>query len=177
LMKYVCFLRGINVGGRTIRMDNLREVFQSLGFSNITTLLTSGNVIFSSKESNTEVLTKEIELSLNRAFDSDISVVIRTFEYIQELVESEPFKTITAQSGMRLHVTFLKEKTKKTLTVPFEPPQKDFGIVSATSNEVFVAVTADGKTTDAMTFLDKKFGKTVTTRNWNTVKKISALKK
>jgi uncharacterized protein (DUF1697 family) len=175
LTKYVCFLRGINVGGRIIRMEILKEVFVSLGFRDAKTLLASGNVIFSSKETDVVILTKEIELALKRAFDMEIGVVIRTIEYIQELVKSDPFKTAEQELGTRLNVTFFKEKTKKTLTVPYESPQKDYRIVSATSDEVFMAVKAEGKTTDAMTFLDKQFGKGLTTRNWNTIKKISLL--
>jgi uncharacterized protein (DUF1697 family) len=156
-------------------MENLREVFVSLGFRDAKTLLASGNVIFSSNETNVDLLAKEIELALKRAFDMDISVVIRTIEYLQELVTSDPFKSVKKEPGMRLHVTFLKEKSNKTLTIPYESPQKDYGIVSATTDEIFVAVTAEGKTTDAMTFLDKQFGKGLTTRNWNTVVKISML--
>jgi uncharacterized protein (DUF1697 family) len=175
LTKYVCFLRGINVGGKTVRMENLKEVFVSLGFVDAKTLLASGNVIFSSKEEIVAVLIKEIELALNRAFDMDISVVLRTVDYIQELVKSDPFKNIPNEPGMRLHVTFLKEKTKKSLVIPYESPKKDYGIVCATNDEIFVVVKTEGKTTDAMTFLDKQFGKNVTTRSWNTVVKISML--
>lgn len=157
-------------------MENLREVFVSLGFGDVSTLLTSGNVIFSSKESNTEKLAKEIELALKRAFDTDISVAIRTVDYVQQLVKTDPFKNVKKVQGQRLHVTFLKEQSKKVFTVPYESPNKDYGIVSATSDEVFLVVNPEGKTTDAMTFLDKEFGKAVTTRTWNTVTKISMVK-
>jgi uncharacterized protein (DUF1697 family) len=156
-------------------MENLKEVFVSLGFRDAKTFLASGNVIFSANETSDALLTKEIELALKRAFAMDIIVVIRTIEYLQELVKSEPFKTVKEEQGLRKHVTFLKEKNKKTLTIPYESPKKDYCIVSATNDEVFVAVGPEGKTTDLMTFLDKQFGKSVTTRNWNTVRKIAVL--
>ncbi|MBA3354552.1 MAG: DUF1697 domain-containing protein [Pyrinomonadaceae bacterium] len=46
--KYVAFLRAINVGGHIVKMDHLRQLFEALGFSNVDTFITSGNVIFDS---------------------------------------------------------------------------------------------------------------------------------
>jgi uncharacterized protein (DUF1697 family) len=175
LTRYVSFLRGINVGGKTVKMDKLKSVFESLGFTDVKTLLASGNVIFLSEETDAKILNKKIEAALHEAWGFDISVTNRTIKYIQELIESNPFKTITDDAGIRLYVTFLKEDNRSNLVIPYESPKKDYRIVSATGDEVFMIVEADGKTTDAMDFLDKKFGKKVTTRNWNTVVKISML--
>jgi uncharacterized protein (DUF1697 family) len=44
--KHIAFLRAINVGGHTVKMDTLRQLFESLGFTNVETFLASGNVIF-----------------------------------------------------------------------------------------------------------------------------------
>lgn len=170
---YVALLRGINVGGKTIKMHDLCSVFESLGFENIKTLLSSGNVIFSSKELDSKILTHQIEQALEKTFGLAISITIRPTDYIKELVNSNPFKTITITPDVRLYVTFLKENTKKSIVIPYESPQKDFRILSMTSDELFIVLTGNGKTTDAMDFLEKKFGNTITTRNWNTVKKIS----
>lgn len=177
MIKYVALLRGINVGGKTIRMGDLKTVFDSLGFTEIKTVLASGNVVFSSKETDTVLLTKEIEQALAKTFGFSVSVTIRTADYIVELVKPNPFKSITVTPDVRLYVTFLKENTKSTLVIPYESPRKDFQIISITSDELFSILFLGAKTTDIMEFLDKKFGKTVTTRNWNTVKKISMLKK
>ena len=59
--KYVAFLRAINVGGHTVKMDQLRRLFEALGFSDVQTFIASGNVIFDSKSKSTKALEKKIE--------------------------------------------------------------------------------------------------------------------
>jgi uncharacterized protein (DUF1697 family) len=62
--KYVAFLRAINVGGHTVKMDYLRHLFETLGLSNVETFIASGNVIFDSPSRNTKTLEKKIERHL-----------------------------------------------------------------------------------------------------------------
>ena len=64
MSKYIAFLRAINVGGHTVKMDVLRQLFESLGFANVETFIASGNVIFESKAGNVKALEKKIETCL-----------------------------------------------------------------------------------------------------------------
>jgi uncharacterized protein (DUF1697 family) len=93
---------------------------------------------------------------------------------IQELADSNPFKKITVTPQMRLYVTFLSEKPKSSLKIPYESPEKDFKIVRVSNNEVCSVLTLSPNTgtVDAMSVLEKEFGRKVTTRNWNTVIKL-----
>ena len=61
MTRYVAFLRAINVGGRRVKMHHLRELFESLGFSNVETFIASGNVIFDSPAEDTRKLEQRIE--------------------------------------------------------------------------------------------------------------------
>jgi uncharacterized protein (DUF1697 family) len=174
LNTYVALLRGINVGGKTIKMDALKSAFISLGFQNSKTLLASGNVIFDSEETNEKQLTKLIEEKLQNTFGFEIIIVLRTIDYIRALIDRDPFIKINPSPDLRLYVSFLAEQTRKSIEIPYESPQKDFRIISMTDGELFSVLEVNGKTTDAMNMIEKKFGKKVTTRNWNTVKKIGA---
>ncbi len=172
---YVVLLRGINVGGhKVIKMGELVGVFESLGFQNVTTVLASGNVIFECPKADPVNLTARIETALKKAFGCDVGVIIRAILQLEELVASDPFAKIKLTSDTRLYVTFLPERVSSTLKVPYQSPDKAFKVVSISNGDVcsILTVTPGTQSTDLMSFLEKQFGKKITTRNWNTVEKI-----
>lgn len=177
--KYVAFLRGINVGGKSIvKMEELRKMFSSLGFTNVSTLLNSGNVIFDppvgGEETKSDLLRKRIEEKLEKTFGRSIGVLLRTSEQLQKLVARNPFKNVSVTPQTRLYITFLSEKPVGSLKIPYQSQEKDVRILSASKDEVVSVITlSTGKnTTDLMKILEKEFGKKITTRNWNTVLKV-----
>jgi uncharacterized protein (DUF1697 family) len=177
-MKYIALLRGINVGGnKKVPMADLKKTFEILGFTNVKTLLNSGNVIFVSKETNVNSLKQQIEQRLEKTFGFVIPVIIRTHKEIQDLVVSDPFMSISATPEARLYITFLSEKSKNNLKLPYESENKDARILQVSNLEICsVVVLSPAKgTLDLMSFIEKEFGKNVTTRNWNTVVKLANL--
>jgi uncharacterized protein (DUF1697 family) len=172
---YVAFLRGINVGGKNpIKMDALRKAFESSGFKNVKTVLASGNVIFDAFATGKGDLAGKIEQCIKKTFGKEIGVVVRSIEDIRSLVGADPFKGIKPTSQTRLYVTFLREKLKTKLKIPVDHSDKGFRIVHATAYEICIHLElAPGvKSTDLMQFLDREFGRGVTTRNWNTIARI-----
>lgn len=177
-MKYVAFLRGINVGGKhKVPMSDLQKKFTQLGFSDIKTLLNSGNVLFSSDAIDASSLQKLIEERLQKTFGFPISTLVRTQNEIREMVKENPFKDIAVTPETRLYVTFLSEESKSNLKIPHESPEKNFRILEVSDNAVFSVLVLSEKynTTNVMNVLEKEFGKNVTTRNWNTVVKLASL--
>ena len=174
-MIYIAFLRGINVGGKNIvKMEELREVFESLGFSDVKTILNSGNVTFMSEGNDKKEMKIKIENALKKTFGREIAVLIRSCDDIRKLIQADPFKDIQVTKDTRLYVTFFSEKLQNTLKSAYISPQKDLQILRLTNTEICIAVTisANKNTTDTMGFLEKEFGKKITTRNWNTVLKL-----
>ena len=155
-------------------MDALKKAFESLRFKNVRTLLASGNVLFETKTTNTGILKKAIEEKLKKTFGREIGVMVRSRAEIERLAQSEPFKGINVTPQTRLYVTFLFEKTKRTLTIPYTSADGNIRILSATAKEVcsVVTLTKESGTLDLMEILEKEFGKKVTTRNWNTILKV-----
>jgi uncharacterized protein (DUF1697 family) len=155
-------------------MEALQKVFASLKFENIKTILASGNVIFTALETNKEKLTQEVETKLEKIFGYSIRVIIRTYASLESLVASNPYNGVEITPQTRLYITFLSEKTKRSLSTPYESPTKQFTILQATDNEVVTVLTISPEynSTDLMEVLEKEFGKNITTRNWNTVVKI-----
>lgn len=76
---YIAFLRAINVGRHnTVKMDFLRHLFQSLGFSNVETFIAGGNVMFETTSKNAQALEREIEESLRQALGYAVTTFIKT---------------------------------------------------------------------------------------------------
>lgn len=175
MTEFVAFLRGINVGGnKLIKMDDLKKCFASAGFKNVKTILASGNVLFESTSADEDALGKKIEKQLEDVLGHKVSVQIRSIDEIQKLADRAPFKKIKVTPETRLYITFLPEKPKSKLKIPYESPEKDFKILEVSDREICSVVTlSPGRgTLDMMGFVEKEFGKNITTRNWNTVGKI-----
>lgn len=174
MSRYVAFLRGINVGGVNIKMDKLRATFAELGFDKVKTLLASGNVLFSAAATNEDELTAAIEQKLLATFGREIGVLVRKIEELRHLAEAGPFTNVNVTPDIRLYVTFLNKKSRSNLKIPYESPDQSFRIIHASNREVCTVLTLspNSRTVDLMSFLEKEYGRQITTRNWNTIKKV-----
>ncbi len=172
---YIALLRGINIGRhKRIKMADLRQAFTSWGYSNIRTLLATGNVLFEAPDTAVQALQQNISVKLAETFGFDVPVIIRTRGEIQSLANANPFRGVEVTANTRLYITFLSEKPNISLPIPYESPDKNYQIIAVSDQEVCSVLTLNDKmkTTDAMNILQKEFGKNITTRNWNTVLKL-----
>ena len=78
MSRWIAFLRAINVGGHTVKMNHLRQLFESLGYSSVETFIASGNVVFEAASKNAGMLEKKIENGLREALDYEVATFIRT---------------------------------------------------------------------------------------------------
>ncbi|MBJ7882810.1 DUF1697 domain-containing protein [Gelidibacter salicanalis] len=173
-MKIIGFLRGINVGGHhKVPMADLRDKLIELGCHKVRTLMNTGNFVFETKQSNIKNLENSIESSLSQSFGFPIPVILRHQKEISDLVAASPFATINIHKEIRLYVSFLKSRSKIELTAPYHSDDKAYNILSVQNNTIFsVLDLSTTTTTKGMNELEKLFGKNITTRNWNTIKKI-----
>jgi uncharacterized protein (DUF1697 family) len=173
-MRYVAFLRGINVGGnQLVKMNDLRAVFQKLGLADVSTLLASGNVVFEGGRAGEASLVGKIEAALAAAFDRDLKIVLRSREELQRLVEAKPFARIAITRDVHAYATFLQNGPGRYRSMP---AGKGFQVVGVVDRTVLTTVDlSSSMTTDLMRVLERAFGKEITTRNWNTVERVSQL--
>jgi len=112
--KYVAFLRAINVGGHTVKMDRLRELFVGLGFANVETFIASGNVIFDTRTSKTSTLERQIENHLEQQLGYKVTTFIRSLSELAAIVDHKPFARTELQSKQNeLFVGFLATKASE----------------------------------------------------------------
>ena len=174
MKSYVAFLRGINVGGhKPVGMSALKSIFESLGFRNVRTILASGNVLFESTGKSPAELALRAERGLQQTLGYKLRVVVSGMEEIQRLVKENPFRNNGERSDTKFYVTFFaasvrpKKKRRSLLG-------SNFRIVRFSSRCLclVVRVSKKGGTIDMMEWLDREFGTSITTRNWNTVLKV-----
>ncbi len=112
---YVAFLRGMNLGGRRIKNEELRAEFESLGFADVGCFRASGNVVFAADEGDEAKLAKEIEAGLGEALGYEVPVFLRDAAELRAVAAQEPFdaKALKASKG-KLQVAFLKDRPKAT---------------------------------------------------------------
>lgn len=174
MMTLIGFLRGINVGGRhKAPMEELRNKLKDVGCNNVKTLLNTGNFVFETKQASIQDLENKIEDYISESFGFSIPVIIRTREEILNLVDSNPFENIHLHKDIRCYVSFLKDPLKVKLDIPYFSIDKTVKIISI--KDTLVLSVLDLWTTNSskgMNNLEKLFGKNMTTRNWNTIKKV-----
>ena len=119
MMRYVAFLRGINVGGHAlVKMTDLREAFSAAGCAGVKTYIQSGNVIFDAAEAAAPATFKKVHANLCALFSAEPVVIYRTARELDRMVKSDPFKAIDPDASIKLYVTFLLAKPKVKPTLP-----------------------------------------------------------
>jgi uncharacterized protein (DUF1697 family) len=91
MSKYVAFLRAINVGGHTVKMGQLRRLFEEMGFSKVETFIASGNVIFESPSKSVKALEKKIEATLEESLGYRVDTFVRSTAELAEIAQYNPF--------------------------------------------------------------------------------------
>lgn len=169
---YITFFRGINVGGNYILpMKELVGVLESLGLINVRTYIQSGNAIFQSKVSDTSQLAAKISAAIRKSHGFAPHVFLLEVAALRDIIKANPFPEAEAQ-GNTLHFNFLDD-------VPSAPDMAGIEKLSATSEcyelkgNVFYMFAPDGiGRSKLMVKLERLLGVPITSRNWNTVRKL-----
>ncbi len=110
--RYVAFLRGMNLGNRRIKNEELRRHFEEMGFEEVATFRASGNVILSTLKQEAEAkLAARVEAELDERLGYDVPVFLRSAAELAAVAAHQPFgATAVAKSKGKLQVSFLKKK-------------------------------------------------------------------
>lgn len=172
--RYVAFLRGINVSGHhSVPMLELRKEMEKLNFKKVTTLLNSGNIIFDSSTDDLEGLERTISAHLEDTFGFPVPTILRKSEMIEHLLNNDPFRDIVVTKDIRFYVSFLRKDTETVLQLPWTSDDKSYKIIDISDKTILSVLDLSvTKTIKGMKTLERHFGKEITTRNWNTIKRI-----
>lgn len=107
--QYIAFLRGINLGKRRIKMEDLRGLFEALKFRDVATFIASGNVLFEATASDDAKLAARIAAHLEKALGYEVDTFVRTRAEVTAVIAAEPFsrQEKLVPDGHVIHVGFL----------------------------------------------------------------------
>jgi uncharacterized protein (DUF1697 family) len=152
---------------------NLRAVCQDVGLSNVSTVISSGNVVFETDTNDRAGLESTLEAAWPERLGFESTTILRSQAELEALVELAPFGDLVHGPGSYLLVTFSKHPLQVEFDTPHHPADRDYQVVAATAGEVFtVTDTTSGGTPDVMVWVESQFGKQVSSRTWLTVGRI-----
>ena len=178
--KYCAFLRGVNVNGKTMKMEDARSAFEMAGMTDVVSVLASGNIVFSAAdiaeaaERPQDTLRKLLEQALSARFGSQVSLFVKNADEVADMLSSSPF---AEDPDSQVYVFICEPGFERILLDEFGkivPAGKEFAEISG---GFFYWQCAKGMTLDSgfSKILGRKNMKEkFTSRNLNTIAKVSA---
>jgi uncharacterized protein (DUF1697 family) len=171
--RYIAFLRAINVGGRVVKMDRLREIFEALGFGDVATFIASGNVGFTSRATDTNAMERRIEKALHDALGYDVETFVRTPAELAAALAHDPFDDDI--DGATLLLGFLGDAPASATCVAVAAAGSDVDDLRVHGRELYWR--CDTRLSESKVKpkqLDRALGMPTTTRNVTTLRKLVA---
>ncbi|MEO8215791.1 MAG: DUF1697 domain-containing protein [Acidobacteriota bacterium] len=176
MVRFVAFLRAINVGGHVVKMDRLRAEFEGMGLSSVETFIASGNVIFETKARDVARLEKSIEKRLRTALGYDVATFLRSTTDLAAVAHFQAFPQQELEvEGHALYIAFLprpldREAERKLMALRSEVD--DFRV---RDREIYYLIrTRFSESRFSGALLERTLGMPSTMRNVTTVRKLAA---
>jgi uncharacterized protein (DUF1697 family) len=167
--RYAAFLRGISP--MNCKMPELAMAFEATGFTEVRTLLSSGNVVFTASGTPRSI-EKRAEAAMQERLGKTFLTFVRSIDNLQAVLSSDPYAQFKLKPGAKRVVTFLGAKPA---AIPKLPVQlEEARILAVHGREVFSAYVPGPQGPVFMALIERTFGKNVTTRTWDTVRKACA---
>jgi uncharacterized protein (DUF1697 family) len=164
---YISMLRGVNVGKNQMRMEELRLLYESLGFGDVRSYVQSGNVVFEHDDTDISKLRELIERSISKHFGFEAPVFVRTRDELRTVVENNP---LTGKDETKLHVIFLSNAPANFPLDELARAKDKAEDFACSGAEVYLfCPNSYGQTKLSNAFFERKLGVAATTRNWRTV--------
>ncbi|HEY8259405.1 MAG TPA: DUF1697 domain-containing protein [Gemmatimonadales bacterium] len=167
--RYAAFLRGVMP--TNAKMPELKKAFEAAGFTDVRTLLSSGNVVFTAASASEAALQRKVESAMTKQLGRTFLTIIRPVDVLRTLLESDPYKPFRLPPAAKRIVTFLRDRPDPKLTIPAEVDGAR--ILAIDGRDVFSAYLPTPKGPVFMTLILKTFGTEQTTRTWQTITKVA----
>lgn len=167
--RYVALLRGVSP--MNDKMPELRRCFEQAGFTDVKTLLSSGNVVFSTaRAASAETLQQRVEKAMQDGAGYRFATIVRPTACLRQMLDADPFAAFELPPLAKRVVTFLREP-QAVGEVELPIARDEARILKRIDGEVFSVYVPSDKGPVFMQLLERTFGKDVTTRTWDTVAK------
>ena len=174
-VRYIAFLRAINVGGHTVKMDELRRHFIGFGFTEVETFIASGNVIFSAVEQPTAEIEARIAAGLHEALGYPVATFIRTDAELARIAAHQPFAPDALAAAQALNIAFLAQPLDQAATQKVLALKTEIDDFAVHGREVYwLCRRKQSESTFSNVVFEKKLGVQATFRGASTVRKLAA---
>ena len=168
--RFVAFLRGVSPGNA--RMPELQRCFESAGFTNVRTVLSSGKVVFDTRSTAEAALERRAEAAMAQQLGRGFYTVVRPVAHLHALLGSDPYANHAVPADAKRVVSFLRESRAPNRPLPLAAD--DAAVLCLIGREAFTAYRPTDKGPVFMKLIDSAFGAEVTTRTWDTVARCAA---
>ncbi len=165
--RYVAFLRGVSP--LNAKMADLTRAFEAAGFSNVKTVLSSGNIAFNSPSRSETRLARQAESAMAQYLDRTFYTIVRRQSFLHELLEADPYTGFDLPVNVKRIVTFVGEQPAEKISLPIQA--RGMFILAIYRGDILGAYTPDPRGGGSLQLIEKTFGSHVTTRTWETVKR------
>lgn len=175
MTRYISILRGINVSGhKLIKMDALKSMYENLGFSNVASYVQSGNLVFTEKNTDPNILEQKISDQIKKDFGFDVPVIILTADKLKQIIDNNPFLNDSDKDESFLHITFLSSVPNNNNEFETIEDKAQNGEEIVLSGDVVYLYCPNGygNTKLSNNFLETKLKVKATTRNWKTTNEL-----
>jgi len=170
MARYVAFLRGVSP--MNAKMPELKRTFESAGFTNVKTVLSSGNVVFDTRAKSDASIARQAEEAMAQELDRTFLTFVRPVSALRELIEADPHAAFRLSATAKRLVIFLREPWSTRLRLPIEVDGAS--ILEVRGRDALAAYIPREADPAFMRVIEKTFGKDITTRTLDTVKKCAA---
>ena len=176
MSRFFAFLRAINVGhGRTIKMQSLRRVFETLGFSRVATFIASGNVIFETTTKRSKTLETKIEKALHEALGYEVRTFIRGKVELTKIANYQPFSQSKLDTSWCCNIIFLADNLTPALKRNVKALTTNTDAFAVRGREIYwLRRRKQNGALFSTVPLEKILGRTFTVRGAGTIKKIAS---
>jgi uncharacterized protein (DUF1697 family) len=174
MARYLALLRGVNVGGVVLKMEDFKRILEYIGFTGVATYIQSGNALFDSKEVNKRKMEAEIGQEIKNKIDREVAVIVKSVEELRRIAETHPLESMGDPKN--LYVTLLSH----------DPAKPDVETLMETMNEVDRHEVVGrvvysyygegyGNSKRSNNFIEKILKVSATTRNWATMRRLAEI--
>lgn len=172
---WIVLLRGINVGGANrLAMADLRQLVATLGHTDVSTFIQSGNVVLTSPRTDRAAMAHEICAGIETSYGLAVSAVLRTPAELRGALSANPFST--ESDPTRVLITFLSQIPAPSAAATLEPDRFVPDRFELLAGELYGHYpNGAGRSKMTLDYFEKRLGVRGTARNLNTVAKLIAL--
>lgn len=169
MKRYAAFLRGVMP--TNAKMPALANAFEAAGFSDVRTVLSSGNVVFDADPAPQAELERRAEAAMEERLGAAFLTLVRPVDALRRMLADDPYAPFRLSPHAKRIVTFLRKRPPAALRLPIE--LHGARILAIERGAVFSAYVPTPRGPVFMTLIERTFGKELTTRTWDTIGKVA----